>query len=137
MVVISVLYALGPTAVLFGKHIDKRDADKAKGVRSLPVLLGEELSRRVVCVLLVGQYLLVLVLLGLGELTWPVLLVFANAYVARRTIAVMCASSPSARPESFPDEVWPLWYAAFTFDHTRRFSAWFMLGLLLEIALLT
>ena len=31
-----------------GKHIDKLDADAAKGIRTLPVLLGERLAS-VVC----------------------------------------------------------------------------------------
>ncbi|MCA1729414.1 MAG: prenyltransferase, partial [Actinobacteria bacterium] len=30
-------YALGTTAIIFGKHIDKMDADKQKGIRTLPV----------------------------------------------------------------------------------------------------
>ena len=59
------------------------------------------------------------------------LLVFANAQVSWRVITVMRASKPSARPEVFP-----LWYAAFAFDHTRKFSGWLVLGLLLEIVLL-
>ena len=34
--VASLAYALGPTAVLFGKHIDKLDADEGKGIRTAP-----------------------------------------------------------------------------------------------------
>ena len=41
VIAISLCYALGPTVVLFGKHIDKLEADREKGVRSLPVLLGQ------------------------------------------------------------------------------------------------
>ncbi|MFP6655937.1 MAG: prenyltransferase, partial [Myxococcota bacterium] len=37
----SLAYALGPTAVLFGKHTDKIEFDRGKGIRTLPVLLGE------------------------------------------------------------------------------------------------
>ena len=42
----SLLYALGPTSVLFGKHIDKIDLDEEKRVHTLPVLLGEARARR-------------------------------------------------------------------------------------------
>ena len=41
----SLPYVLGVTTVIFGKHIDKRDIDKAKKIYTLPVVLGEKLSR--------------------------------------------------------------------------------------------
>ena len=135
VIAISLCYALGPTAVLFGKHIDKLEADREKGVRSLPVLLGQARSRQVVVAMLLGQYLLALVLLLSGLLLWPIALVLANLPTAWRVIGVYRADKPETRPEKFPDEVWPLWYAPFAFDHTRKFSAWFLLALLLEIYL--
>ena len=42
---LSLVYAFGPTTVLFGKHTDKLLEDKAKKVFTLPVLLGEKASR--------------------------------------------------------------------------------------------
>ncbi len=45
MVLASLPYALGPTTVIFGKHIDKLDADKAKGIHTLPVIIGEKAAR--------------------------------------------------------------------------------------------
>src|SRR5690349_14190900 len=50
----SVPYALLVTSVLFGKHIDKIEADTKLGVRTLPVILGEARAR------LVGQWLMIL-----------------------------------------------------------------------------
>jgi 1,4-dihydroxy-2-naphthoate octaprenyltransferase len=47
------------------------------------------------------------------------------------------AEKPDTRPSRFPEEVWPLWYAPQAFDHTRKFSGWFLLALLLEIYLST
>ena len=38
--VASLPYAILVTTVLFGKHIDKIEADRKKGVRTMPVLLG-------------------------------------------------------------------------------------------------
>ena len=43
--ILGLAYSLGVTATLFGKHIDKYDMDKAKGVYTMPVVLGEKLSR--------------------------------------------------------------------------------------------
>ena len=37
VVLASLPYALGATTVIFGKHIDKLEADKAKGIHTLPV----------------------------------------------------------------------------------------------------
>ena len=50
----SVPYALLVTSVLFGKHIDKIEADAKLGVRTLPVILGEARAR------VVGQWLMIL-----------------------------------------------------------------------------
>ena len=56
---LGTIYALGPTSVLFGKHIDKAGPDAAKGVRTLPVLLGPRQARIWVLAMLALQYLLV------------------------------------------------------------------------------
>ncbi|MDD2279643.1 MAG: prenyltransferase, partial [Bacteroidales bacterium] len=42
---VSLVYAFGPTTVLLGKHADKLEADKVKKIRTLPVLIGERVSR--------------------------------------------------------------------------------------------
>ena len=43
----SLPYALGTTMVIFGKHIDKREADAARHIYTLPVILGDRLARAV------------------------------------------------------------------------------------------
>ena len=43
--VASLPYAILVTSVLFGKHIDKIEANTKKGVRTMPVLLGERNTR--------------------------------------------------------------------------------------------
>src|SRR5439155_26928886 len=48
----SLPYAILVTTVLFGKHIDKIEADTKKGVRTLPVILGERRARDVARVLM-------------------------------------------------------------------------------------
>ena len=39
------IWILGINMTKFGKHTDKLDQDRAKGVRTLPVILGEKASR--------------------------------------------------------------------------------------------
>src|SRR4029450_10896911 len=52
----SLPYAILVTTVLFGKHIDKIVADTKKGVRTLPVILGERRARDVARVLMIAFY---------------------------------------------------------------------------------
>ena len=132
---LSVLYALGPTSVLFGKHIDKIDADAAKGVRSLPVILGERLARYCVIVMLSLQYVLALVLILRGDFHWVMAILLLNLPGLWRLIGSYSKSKPAQRPEGFPDNIWPLWFSAYAFDHTRKFSGLFLLGLFVDILL--
>ncbi len=45
VVLASLPYALRTTAIIFGEHIDKLESHREKGIRTLPVLLGEKASR--------------------------------------------------------------------------------------------
>jgi 1,4-dihydroxy-2-naphthoate octaprenyltransferase len=129
------VYALGPTSVLFGKHIDKLEADTAKGVRTLPVLLGQARARRWVIGLLMVQYALLLGLIVVGYFSWYLLLVMATLKSLPAFIGVYRQPRPDQKPDDFPASVWPLWYSAFAFDHTRKFSGLLLLALLLDLVL--
>jgi 1,4-dihydroxy-2-naphthoate polyprenyltransferase len=127
-------YALGVTGVIFGKHIDKCEMDRAKKIRTLPVLLGEETSRYAVLFMLALQYFLVLYLILAGVFT-PVLLVVALAGRALMKIAPMfLAPKPAEKPAGFPD-VWPNYFVAAAFYHNRQFGLLFMLGLIADTVL--
>ena len=132
MALISLVYALGPTSVLFGKHTDKLEADRAKGVRSMPVLMGEALARKTVLAMLAVQYALSLGLVISGVCGMTMLLVLLNLPVLRRLWQTYLEPRPQQRPDEFPQEIWPLWYSAFAFDHTRKFSGLFLLALLID-----
>jgi 1,4-dihydroxy-2-naphthoate octaprenyltransferase len=129
---IGLVYALGPTSVLFGKHTDKLDADRDKGVYSLPVLLGEKRARQAVVAMLVLQYIMSIGLVLTQLCGWPMLLVLLNLPSLRRLSQAYAQVRPEERPDDFPVEVWPLWYSAHAFDHTRKFSGLFLLALLLD-----
>lgn len=132
---LSIVYALGPTSVLFGKHIDKIDADAAKGVHSLPVILGETRARQWVIAMLITQYALVLILVAGTQLHWAMLVLILNLPALKKTVNSFQQNKPEQRPAEFPDNIWPLWYSAFAFNHTRKFSGLFLLGLILGIVL--
>jgi 1,4-dihydroxy-2-naphthoate octaprenyltransferase len=130
---ISLLYACGPTSVLFGKHIDKIDMDEAKGVRTLPVLLGEQRARKWVIAMLALQYLGCALLAATGILHWAVLLVLLNVPGFLRLREVYRSPKPAEPGENYPSNIWPLWFAAFAFDHNRKFTSLFVIGLLVDL----
>lgn len=134
VIVASLPCALAATTVLFGKHIDKLDADAAKGIRTMPVLLGEANARRATIAMLTLEYLLVFWLVGTGAVSWLLLAVLGAAGWYRDTVAVYAQPRPAAPPAGYPPNVWPLWYSAFAFQHTRRFGLLFLAGLAADVA---
>ena len=131
--VASMPYALGATTILFGKHIDKFDADKAKGIRTLPVLLGEKGARMAVIGMAAAMYLFVAVLV-ITRIFSPALLV---VFLALPTLKLLARAFNNERPkEAHPDlppGIWPLWFVAFAFLHNRNFGVLFILGLIADV----
>jgi 1,4-dihydroxy-2-naphthoate octaprenyltransferase len=134
VIVASLPFALGATAVIFGKHIDKLDADREKHIRTLPVLLGERASRWSVMGMMVLQYVLIGYLIAIGYFS-PLLLVVLLALGALRVAFLAYrAPRPKAPPAEYPPNVWPLWFVALAFNHTRRFGMYFLVGLIADVA---
>ena len=133
---LSLVFALGPTTVLFGKHTDKLEADKAKGVNTLPVILGEKLSRQCVLAMIGAQYLMCILLVLAGSFGWVLLLVLLNARSWPQLRAVFSQAKPERPPADYPEDIWPLWFSAHAFRHTRQFTILFLTGLVLDTILL-
>ena len=129
----SLPFSMCATGVLFGKHIDKLDQDRRKGVRTLPVILGEARARAVARALLVLPYLLVALCVVRGELGWPVLVVVGAIPVARRVLPPFRAPRPAFPPRELPPGVWPLYFVALAFHHMRWFGGLFVLGVVLDV----
>ena len=123
----SLPYGLLCTAVLMGKHIDKLPWDEAAGVRTLPVILGEARARMATEALMIGFYVAVVVCVLVGALSWPALAVFGALPLLFRALKWLGRPRPAEPPRDFP--VWPLWFAAFAFTHTRRAGALLVAGL--------
>ncbi len=127
-------YALGVTGVIFGKHIDKLEMDKAKRIYTLPVVLGDRLSRATVIGMLVAQYLAVIYLVAIGFFS-PILLMVLFALPAFfRVLPIFRAPKPREKPSDFP-EVWPNYFVAAAFFHNRRFGLFYLAGLVLNLFL--
>jgi 1,4-dihydroxy-2-naphthoate octaprenyltransferase len=133
--VASLAYALGPTAVLFGKHIDKIEADRAKKIHTLPVILGEQASRMTVLVMLIAQLGLVAYLVTVGYFSAAMLISLAGVFSLPRVFQVYRNPRPSEAPADLPKGVWPLWFVAVTFWYNRRFGMFFLLGLVADIVI--
>ena len=131
----SVPYALLVTSVLFGKHIDKIEADTKLGVRTLPVILGEARARVVGSWLMILFYPLTLLLVVVGWVGPWVLLVALALPRLRYVLGMFSKPKPAAPPDWYPARGWPLWFVGFAFIHTRRAGGLFTLGLILNALL--
>lgn len=129
----SLPHALLVTTVLIGKHIGKLPADAAKGIHTLPVLLGEGSSRTLNRVLMTAFYVGVVVLVAIGVLGWWTLLVLLSLPRLLETWRAFGEPRPAQPPEGYP--IWPLWYVAWTFRLTRAAGSLLLLGMLLDALL--
>ena len=131
----SLAYALGPTTVIFGKHIDKHDPDKAKSIHTLPVIIGEKVARYAALGMMALMYLSVINQVITGCFT-PVMLIVLLALTAIPGVWVMYRKPyPKERPADFPAEAWPTYFAAAAFMHNRRYGLLFIAGLLIDAIL--
>ncbi len=128
-------YALGATTVIFGKHIDKLEDDRARGIHTLPVLIGERTARWVLGAMIVLMYATVAYLVVIGFLTPVVLVVLLALPKARAALALYAKPRPRERPEHWPQFVWPLYFVRMAFAHNRRFGLLLLLGLVGDVAL--
>jgi len=131
----SLPYALGVTGVIFGKHIDKYDVDKAKKIHTLPVVLGERSARFTLVTLFILQYLTVVFLVVTRFFTPIPLIVFLTVPLLLKILPMLRAPKPVKKPADFPD-VWPNYFVAAAFQHNRRFGGFFLLGLILDLVVI-
>ena len=129
---LGLFYGLGPTTVLFGKHIDKAELDRAKGVHTLPVILGDSASRRLTQAMLIAQYAGCIALVATGREHWVLLVVLAGAPRLLKVLRALNRSKPEEKPERYPSKIWPLWFSAHAFGHTRVFTSLFIGALLVS-----
>ncbi len=129
----SLPYALGPTTVLFGKHIDKLAQDKSKGIHTMPVILGEKAARLTVLGMIAAMYLLVVALVAAGVFS-PIMLIIGAALITiPRVWGIYKNPKPAEAPASLQEGIWPLWFSAVSFYHNRAYGLLLMLGLVLSV----
>jgi 1,4-dihydroxy-2-naphthoate octaprenyltransferase len=136
VVLASIPVGLNVVTINLGKHTDKLKEDKVKGVRTLPVLLGEPAARYLTMSAIVLSYAIVLYLIFVAHFFTPVmLLIFIAVKPARIALQRMSKPRPSSPPEGYP--IWPRWFSTVCFVHNRVFSNYFVLALIVETVLRT
>jgi len=131
----SLPYILGVTTVIFGKHIDKLERDRAKKIHTLPVLIGEKAARYAVIGMMTLPYLLVLYVVGTRYFSPLMLVVLLAIPRSRRILPAFLKPKPEVRPADFPEGQggWPLYFAPLAFWNNRSFGTFFLLGLVADV----
>ncbi len=127
-------FGLSVVSINLGKHIDKLEPDKQKGVGTLPVKIGEKAARYITMATLILIYLVILYLIFIPRYFTPVMLIVLLA--GKRllyAVGVLSKPRPESPPEGWP--AWPTWFSGFAFHHNRMFGGLFILGLLLDTLL--
>lgn len=131
----SISIGLSVMSINLGKHIDKMKEDKVKKVHTLPVVIGQTAARYLDIISLVLIYALIIYLIVIKFYTPVMLIVFLAGKQLMIALAVLSKPRPEEKPEEYPADAWPIWFAGFTFMHNRRFTMLFMLGLLIDTIL--
>src|SRR5574342_340826 len=119
-----------------GKHTDKLKEDRVKGVRTLPVLVGEPAARFITTSAIVLSYLITFYLIFVAHFFTPVmLLVLVAVKPARTALQRLSNPRPEAAPPGYP--IWPRWFSTVCFVHNRVFSNYFVIGLIIDTLLRT
>ena len=135
VVLASIIYALGVTAVIFGKHIDKIRADQEKNIHTLPVLIGEKLARYMVIGMMILPYILIIYLIATKYFTPLVLIVLFAIPRLRQILPAFTKPKPAERPADFPEGQggWPLYFAPLAFRYNRSFGSLLILSLVTDV----
>jgi 1,4-dihydroxy-2-naphthoate polyprenyltransferase len=147
----SVPYGLAVTVALMGKHLDKAEKDRAKGVRTLPVVLGQDRALQATQLMVWAFYLVIVGLWAAGGLPWLALLALVSLPKATRFLVTLSQPMPATPQEAFamaedaiPEDLknrfdptlpaeayplWPLWYVVWAVWWVRQAGAWLVVGL--------
>lgn len=133
VVLAGIPFGLSVASINVAKHIDKHDDDKAKGVGTFPVRVGEAAARRVNQIAITLIYLVILYLVLDGYFTPAMLIVFLAYKEALAVLNVLKNPKPAQAPEGWP--AWPVWFSGFAFQHNRKFGGFLILGLIIDALL--
>jgi 1,4-dihydroxy-2-naphthoate octaprenyltransferase len=136
VILASLPIGLNVVTINLGKHTDKAKEDVLKGVRTLPVLVGETAARYITISAIVLSYLITLYLIFVPHLFTPIMLLVFMAYKpAQMAIQRLSKPRPTEPPPGYP--IWPRWFSTVCFIHNRVFSNYFVIALIADTLLRT
>ncbi|MBN1304536.1 MAG: prenyltransferase [Anaerolineales bacterium] len=127
----GVPFGMSVVSINLGKHIDKMEDDKVKGVGTFPVRVGQTFSRYTTMAAIVIAYAVTIYLVGTGYFSVFMLLILFAGLRAFYAIAVLSKPRPEGPPEGL-EVFWPTWFSGFCFYHNRMFGGLFILGVFLD-----
>lgn len=136
VVLAGVPYGLGVASINVGKHIDKLDDDKARGVGTFPVRVGEAFARRVDQIVIILIYAVIAYLVFVPRYFTPAMLIVFLAFRhAWNAVKLLNNPRPASPPTGYP--AWPVWFSGAAFFHNRQFGGYILLGLIIDALLRT
>ncbi len=159
-ILLSIPYGVLMFYSLAGKHLDKINEDKPLGLKTLPIIIGVNNTKRIIKFFVWFNYVYIVVLVLLGYMAvWGLLVLLTipraitinkilgmskpekNPFVSPVSGLAALFGSPSilksfdfsAKKGNWP--IWPLWYIAWLFSLSKSFGYMFITSLLLELFL--
>jgi 1,4-dihydroxy-2-naphthoate octaprenyltransferase len=126
----SIPYGLVVTNVLLGKHLDKFEKDKKKGVKTLPVVLGWKNAVAFTRINTAMFYISIVVLVFFKAVTPFALLAFLSIGRFKSFMDILSTKKPKKKPKGFVN-LWPLWYVVWAFWFNKLAGGLFIAGLIL------
>jgi 1,4-dihydroxy-2-naphthoate octaprenyltransferase len=127
----GVPFGLSVASINIGKHIDKMEDDRKKGVGTFPVRVGQTFARYVDIFSIVMAYGVIFYLVATGFFSTFMLIILFAAQRALYAIYALSKPRPAGPPKGF-EAFWPTWFSGFCFYHNRSFGGLFILGVLLD-----
>jgi 1,4-dihydroxy-2-naphthoate polyprenyltransferase len=130
----AVPFGLSTMTINMGKHTDKSGEDRAKGIHTLPVLIGQTAARWMTITAIVLAYAVTVYVVAVPRFLSPAMvLVFLASGRAAKAIRRLAQPRPAEAPAGYP--IWPRWFSTVCFMHNRRFGNLFILGIVADTVL--
>ena len=131
IVLASLPFGLSVAAANNAGHIDDCTEDASRGIRTLPVIIGESYARWATIGAIFAAYLITLLLV------WPIYYLTPAMIV---TLVALRAALPAvrrllfAKPVSAPEDhpTWPMWFRDDCLSHSAAFGRYFALALFID-----
>ena len=128
---VGVPFGLSVASINIGKHIDKMEDDKKRGVGTFPVRVGQTTARYVNIASIVLAYGVIFYLVATGYFSTLMLIIVFALQRAMYAVVVLSKPRPEGPPKGF-EAFWPTWFSGFCFYHNRLFGGLFIVGILLD-----